>query len=197
VSKGKRRAVVSVAAVAVALLAVGLTLGFTGGSGQASDVSYIGGSTSALLYKAGHRSAAPDFTGHTLTGALLRFASYRRGKVVVLNFWGSWCVPCRSEGPMLAVLSEQYSPDGVAFLGDDVGDTPANALAFTHGIGITYPSVNDPGYQVAQDFSKAVLVNDTPTTLVIDRTGHIAGVIYGTATYSELNTLIKDVAVTR
>jgi thiol-disulfide isomerase/thioredoxin len=196
VSKGKRRAVVSAAAVAVVLLAVGLTLGFTGGSGQASDVTYIGGSTSALLYKTGHRPAAPDFTGQTLTGAPLRFASYR-GKVVVLNFWGSWCVPCRSEAPTLAVLSEQYRADGVAFLGDDVGDTAANALAFTRDMGITYPSVNDPGYQVAQDFGKAVLVNDTPTTLVIDRTGHIGGVIYGTATYSELNTLIKDVAVTR
>jgi thiol-disulfide isomerase/thioredoxin len=196
VSKGKRRAVVSLAAVAAVLLAVGLILGFTGGSGQASGVTYIGGSTSALLYAQGHRPAAPDFTGQTLTGTPLRFADYR-GKVVVLNFWGSWCVPCRSEGPTLAVLSEQYRPDGVAFLGDDVGDTPANALTFTRDMGITYPSVNDPGYQVAQDFSKAVLVNDTPTTLVIDRTGHIAGVIYGTATYSELNTLIKDVAVTR
>jgi thiol-disulfide isomerase/thioredoxin len=196
VSKGKRRAVVSVTAVAVALLAVGLILGFTGGSGQASGVTYLDGSTSAWMYKAGHRPLVPDFTGRTLTGASLRLASYR-GKVVVLNFWGSWCVPCRSEAPTLAVLSEQYRSRGVSFVGDDVGDTPANALAFTRDMGITYPSVSDPGYQVAQEFGKVVLVNDTPTTLVIDRTGHLAGVIYGSTTYSVLNTMLQDVAVSR
>jgi thiol-disulfide isomerase/thioredoxin len=194
VFKGKRRAVVSLTAVAVALLAVGLILGFTGGSGQASDVTYLDGSTSAWMYKVGHRPLVPDFTGRTLTGASLRLASYR-GKVVVLNFWGSWCVPCRSEAPTLAVLSEQYRSRGVSFIGDDVGDTPANALVFTRGMGITYPSVNDPGYQVAQEFGKVVLVNDTPTTLVIDRTGRLAGVIYGSTTYSVLNTMLQDVAV--
>jgi thiol-disulfide isomerase/thioredoxin len=194
VSKGKRRAVVSVTAVAVALLAVGLILGFTGGSGQASGVTYLDGSTSAWMYKAGHRPLVPDFTGRTLTGAPLRLASYR-GKVVVLNFWGSWCVPCRSEAPTLAVLSEQYRSRRVSFIGDDVGDTPASALSFTREMGITYPSVNDPGYQVAQELGKVVLVNATPTTLVIDRTGRLAGVIYGSTTYSVLNTMLQDVAV--
>ena len=193
-SKGKRRAVVSVTAVAVALLAVGLILGFTGGSGQASDITYLDGSTSAWMYKTGHRPLVPDFTGRTLTGASLRLASYR-GKVVVLNFWGSWCVPCRSEAPTLAVLSEQYRSRGVSFIGDDVGDTPASALSFTREMGITYPSVNDPGYQIAQELGKVVLVNDTPTTLVIDRTGRLAGVIYGSTTYSVLNTMLQDVAV--
>jgi thiol-disulfide isomerase/thioredoxin len=196
VFKGKRRMVVSLTVVAVALLATGLILGFTGGSGQASDVTYLDGSTSAWVYKAGHRPLVPDFTGRTLTGASLRLASYR-GKVVVLNFWGSWCPPCRAEAPSLAVLSEQYRSRGVSFVGDDVGDTPENALAFTRDIGITYPSVNDPGYQVAQQFGKVILVNDTPTTLVIDRTGHLAGVIYGGTTYSVLNTMLQDVAVNR
>jgi thiol-disulfide isomerase/thioredoxin len=196
VSKGKRRVVVSLTAAAVTLLAVGLILGFTGGSGQAKNITYLDGSTSAWMYKAGHRPAVPDFTGRTLTGASLRLASYR-GKIVVLNFWGSWCVPCRGEAPTLAVLSEQYRSRGVSFVGDDVGDTTADGLAFIRDMGITYPSVNDPGYQVAQQFSKVVLVNDTPTTLVIDRTGHLAGAIYGTATYSALNTMLQDVAVGR
>lgn len=192
--KAKRRVVVTVAAAAFACLAIGLVVSFTGGSGQADDVSYLDGS-SAFLYKAGHRPVAPDVTGTTLTGAPLRLSSYR-GKVVVLNFWGSWCGPCRGEAPTLAVLSEQYRKNGVSFLGDDVGDTPANALAFTRQMGITYPSVNDPGYQVAQDFGKVVVISDTPTTLVIDRTGRIAGVIYGAAGYSVLHTMLQDVAVT-
>lgn len=190
--KVKRRAVVTVAAVVLVLLVVGVVVTFTGGNGRASERQFVDGTTSAWLYRAGHRPAAPDFTATTLTGAPLKFSSYR-GKVVVLNFWGSWCAPCRGEAPTLAVLSEKYAKDGVSFLGDDVGDTPTNALSFTQSEGITYPSINDPGYQVAQDFGNAVLINDTPTTLVIDRTGHIAGVIYGATTYSELDTMIHDV----
>jgi thiol-disulfide isomerase/thioredoxin len=192
VFKVKRRVVVTAAAVLVVLLAVGLAVTFIGGNSQASDRQYIGGSTAAWLYKSGHRPLAPDFTGTTLTGAPLKFSSYK-GKVLVLNFWGSWCDPCRAEAPTLAVLSEKYAKDAVSFLGDDVGDTPMNALSFTRIEGITYPSVNDPSYQVAQDFGNAVLINDPPTTLVIDRTGHIAGVVYGSVTYAELDTMIHDV----
>ena len=190
--KAKRRAVVTATAAVVVLVAVALAVTLTGGNGQASDKDYVGGGTSAWLYKAGHRPAAPDFSGTTLTGASLKSSSYK-GKVVVLNFWGSWCGPCRGEAPTLAVLSEKYARNGVSFLGDDVGDNPTSALTFAHSMGVTYPSLNDPGYQIAQDFGTAVLINDTPTTLVIDSTGHIAGVIYGTATFGVLDTMLHDV----
>jgi thiol-disulfide isomerase/thioredoxin len=192
VGKVKRRTVVIVASAVVVCLAVVLVVSFTGGSGQASDREYVGGGTSAWLYKAGHRPVAPSFSGTTLTGTSLKSSSYQ-GKVVVLNFWGSWCGPCRGEAPTLAVLSQQYAKNGVSFLGDDVGDSPANALPFAKSMGVTYPSLNDPSYQVAQAFGTAVLINDTPTTLVIDHTGHIAGVVYGAASYGVLNTLLKDV----
>jgi thiol-disulfide isomerase/thioredoxin len=192
VFRAKRRAVVTAAAVIVVVLAVGLVVTLTGGNGQASDRNYIGGGTSAWLYAAGHRPAAPDFAGSTLTGKPLKYSAYK-GRVLVLNFWGSWCGPCRGEGPTLAVLSEKYAKRGASFLGDDVGDNPASAAAFTKSVGITYPSLNDPGYQLAQDFGKAVLINDTPTTVVIDKTGHIAGVVYGAATYAELDTILQDV----
>ncbi|HLH85211.1 MAG TPA: TlpA disulfide reductase family protein [Trebonia sp.] len=191
--KAKRRTAVSVAAVATVLLAAALVITLTQGSGQASGVTYIDGNNNQMMYAAGHRPLAPDFTGTSLTGAPIRLASYR-GKVVVLNFWGSWCGPCRGEGPTLAVLSEQYRSRGVAFLGDDVGDTPANALAFTRSVGITYPSVNDAGYAVVQDFGRVVPVSDTPTTVVIDRTGHIAGLVIGAVTYQAMTTLLNDVA---
>ena len=58
--------------------------------------------------------------------------------------------------------SQQYSSKGVAFLGDDVGDTPSNALAFTRSVGISYPSVSDPGYLIVQKFSQVAPVSDTP-----------------------------------
>ena len=191
--KAKRRTVVSVAAVAIALLAGALIVTFTQGSGKVSGVTYIDGNIGQIVYSAGHRPLAPDFTATSLTGTPIRLASYR-GKVVVLNFWGSWCDPCRGEAPTLAVLSEQYRSQGVSFLGDDVGDTPVNALAFTRGVGITYPSVNDAGYAIVQDFDQVVPVGDTPTTVVIDRTGHIAGLVIGAVTYRTMTMMLHDAA---
>jgi peroxiredoxin len=193
VFRAKRRTVVSVAAVAAVLLVAALVVTLTQGSGQASGVTYVGGDNNQIVYAAGHRAVAPDFTGTSLTGTQIRLASYR-GKVVVLNFWGSWCPPCRAEAPTLAVLAEQYKSQGVSFLGDDVGDTATNALAFTHDVGITYPSVNDPGYAVVQDFSRVAAVSDTPTTVVIDRTGHIAGLVIGEISYQAMTTILHDVA---
>ncbi len=194
--KAKRRTVVSVAAVAAVLLAGALVVTFTQGSSAASGVSYIDGNTDQIVYAVGHRALAPDFTATSLTGAPIRLASYR-GKIVVLNFWGSWCDPCRSEGPTLAVLAEQFRSQGVSFLGDDVGDTPANALAYTRSVGITYPSVNDPSYTVLQEFGQVAPISDTPTTVVIDRTGRIAGLVIGAVSYSGMVTMLHDVAASQ
>jgi thiol-disulfide isomerase/thioredoxin len=191
-SKKKRRAAVSLAAVAAVLLAGGLTMAFSGG-GTPTGETYVDGNPGAVLYTSGHRALLPDFSGKTLTGTPLSFSAYR-GRVVVLNFWGSWCPPCRSEAPTLAALSAKYSHDGVSFLGVDVEDTPVNGEAFEQGFGITYPSLNDPGQAVAQIVSGAVPISATPTTLVIDSTGHVAGAIFGTATYSVLNEMISKVA---
>jgi peroxiredoxin len=188
VFKAKRRTVVTVTAVVAVLLAGALTVTLlTSGKGTAN-------ATNSVEYPAGHRPLAPDFSGTSLTGATIKLSNYR-GKTVVLNFWGSWCPPCRDESPTLAVLDEQYGSKGVAFLGDDVGDTPANALAFTHSVGITYPSINDPGYAVVQQFSQAAPVSDTPTTVVIDKTGHVAAMVLGAVTYGEMTTLLRDAAV--
>jgi thiol-disulfide isomerase/thioredoxin len=191
--KSRRRAVVSVAAVAAVLLAGGLTMAFTGGGGLPAGESYLDGNPAAVMYKAGDRPLVPDFSGTTLTRAPVSSSAYR-GKVLVLNFWGSWCAPCQAEGPTLAALSAKYSRAGVAFLGVDVEDTPVNAEAFEQGFGIKYPSINDPGGSIAQDIGSTVPVSGTPTTLVIDRTGHLAAAIRGTATYSVLNSMLSEVA---
>ena len=189
--KAKRRTVVTVTAVAAVLLAgvLAATLLTSGNSDTAS-------ASNMVEYPAGHRPLAPDITGASLTGTAIKLSGYR-GKTVVLNFWGSWCAPCRGEAPVLALLDKQYGSKGVAFLGDDVGDTPANALAFTRGAGISYPSINDQGYAVVAQLSQVVPVKDTPTTVVIDKTGHVAGTIIGAVNYGEMTTLLHDAAVTQ
>jgi peroxiredoxin len=191
VFRTKRRVVVLVAAVSAgALLAVLLLAGWaTSGNRTVTDVD---GNPNAVLYAAGHRPLAPGFTATTLTGSRLSFSSYR-GRVVVLNFWGSWCVPCREEAPALAVAAEQYRPAGVAFLGVDVRDTTASAEAFAHSFGVPYPSVSDSSSQITLGFTAVVPIAGTPTTLVIDRTGHVAGAVFGTATYAELSAMLNQV----
>jgi peroxiredoxin len=187
---GRRTVVLAAAAVTGVLLIVVLAVGWA--SGGNSNVTYVDGSTDAVLYTAGHRPMAPDFTGTTLTGSRLSFASYR-GKVVVLNFWGSWCVPCREEASTLAAAAALYRSSGVAFLGVDVRDTTASAEAFTRSFGVTYPSVSDQSSAITLDFTAVVPVAATPTTLVIDRTGHIAGAVFGSTTYPQLTTILAKV----
>ncbi|HMH39222.1 MAG TPA: TlpA disulfide reductase family protein [Streptosporangiaceae bacterium] len=178
------------AVLAGVLLIVVLATGWAGGGN--SGVTTVGGNASAVVYPAGHRPLAPEFTGTTLTGSKLSFSSYR-GKVVVLNFWGSWCVPCREEAPILAAVAEKYRPSGVSFLGVDVRDTTASALAFTHGFHVSYPSVSDQSSAITLDFTATVPIAGTPTTLVVDRTGHIAGAVFGTVTYSDLTAILAKV----
>ena len=191
--KAKRRTVVTVTAVVAVLLAGALAVTLlTSGKGNAANAPTA---ANTVAYQAGHRPLAPDFSGTSLTGATIKLSSYQ-GKTLVLNFWGSWCSPCRDEAPTLAVLDEQYGSKGVAFLGDDVGDTPANALAFTRSVGISYPSINDQSYALVQQLSAVVPLKDTPTTVVIDKTGHVAGMIIGAVNYGEMTTLLSDAAVT-
>jgi peroxiredoxin len=94
------------------------------------------------------------------------------------------------------VAAQQYRPSGVAFLGVDVRDTTVSAEAFTHNFGITYPSVSDPSLLITQDFTTAVPIAGTPVTLVVDRTGHIAGAVFGQASSAELNTILARVTGT-
>jgi len=186
----RRTVVLAAAALAGVLLIVLLATGWAGGGN--SGVTTVNGNASAVVYAAGHRPLAPEFSGTTLTGSKLSFSDYR-GQVVVLNFWGSWCVPCREEASTLAAVASKYQPSGVSFLGVDVRDTTASALAFAHSFHVAYPSVSDPSSAITLDFTAKVPIAGTPTTLVVDRTGHIAGAVFGTVTYSELTAILAKV----
>jgi thiol-disulfide isomerase/thioredoxin len=182
---------VLVATACAGVLAV--VLAVTAFSGGGNGVTYVDGNANAVLYGSGHRAQAPAFSGTTLTGTRLSSSAYR-GKVTVLNFWGSWCVPCRSEAATLAVVAEQYRSKGVSFLGVDVRDSTASAVAFVRSHDVIYPSISDPGSTITLDFSTVVPLSSTPTTVVIDKTGHVAGAVFGEATYGELTAMLNAVA---
>ena len=160
---------------------------------QSSGQSFVGHSYQSTFYQVGQRPAVPAVSGTTVTGKPLSLDSYR-GKTVVLNFWGSWCDPCRSEAPALGTLARQLQPEGVSFVGIDIRDERAAALAFMQNFNVSYPSLNDPNDQIALEFHSTVPPAAIPTTLIVDSSGRIAARIFGASTYSQLKDLVAKVA---
>ena len=195
-SRRQRRAAHAALAGAAALIAfcaAGCSGGQIGGDPpQNSGQSFVGSSYISTFYRAGQRPAAPPVTGVTLTGQKLSLAAYR-GDVVVLNFWGSWCAPCRAEAPALGTLARRLAASGVRFVGIDIRDEPQSALAFMQTFGVQYPSLNDPNDEIALQFRSTVPPAAIPTTIVIDRSGKVAARIVGGATYAQLKSVISEV----
>jgi thiol-disulfide isomerase/thioredoxin len=182
-----------VAAAAAAAAVAGCDGGAIAQSTAASDgQSFVSGSYGTTYYQPGSRARAPAVSGKTLTGQDLSLAA-DRGDVVVMNFWGSWCAPCREEAPALATLARYFRSFDVRFIGVDIQDTPSAADAFVRTFRITYPSLNDPSDEIALKFHGTVPPTGIPTTLLIDRSGDIAARIVGGVSYSGLKALIAKV----
>jgi thiol-disulfide isomerase/thioredoxin len=189
----RRAAVGALVAAAVVLGAAACDAGATAqDTAVGNGSSFVTGSYGTTVFQAGSRPKAPDVVGTTLTGTKFKLSA-DRGSVVVMNFWGSWCTPCREEAPSLGALARHFAGNGVRFIGVDIRDDPASADAFMATFRITYPSLNDPNDLVALDFSGTVPPAGIPTTLVIDRSGRIAARVVGQASYSGLKALITQV----
>ena len=138
------------------------------------------------------RKPAPDLSGTTLTGTHLDTAAWR-GHVIVVNFWGSWCAPCRREAAGLAQAANDTKILGVEFVGVDILDNTAAGLAFEHEFGIPYASFDDPNNTLGVRFGSLV-PTATPETFVFDTRGRIAAVFIGATTYNSLDPVVRLVA---
>lgn len=112
---------------------------------------------------------APDFNLTTFDGQDYVLSDLR-GKVVLINFWASWCVPCEDEAAILERAWENYRDGGdVLFLGIDYADTETEALAFLEEFGVSYPNGPDLGTRISQ----AYFVRAVPETYILDQNGRL------------------------
>jgi thiol-disulfide isomerase/thioredoxin len=112
--------------------------------------------------------------GPTLTGKDVSITSFR-GRPVVLIFWASWCGPCHDEQPALDAAYTQWSARGVVFLGVDLRDTTAPALAFQSEFKVPYPSIADTNATLAIDYR----IPSAPSLVFLNAEGKVADVVLG------------------
>lgn len=125
---------------------------------------------------------APDFTATTFDGQTLRLSDLR-GQVVVLNFWASWCGPCRQEAPTLQALSAEYRDRGVVFLGIAYAEEDARSLAFIDEFSITYLNAPDRGTVISETLYG---ITGVPETFIIDQNGMVAEFIPANVSEAQL-----------
>lgn len=144
------------------------------------------------LIQAADRLEAPRLRGELLSGRRFDSAVWT-GQVVVVNFWGSWCPPCRAETPELVQVANGWRSRGVRFLGVDVRDERSAAKAFVRQYDVPYPSLFDGDGTVTLAF-RNVPPSAVPATFVFDRKGRIAARAFGRVTALGLEAVLRRVS---
>jgi thiol-disulfide isomerase/thioredoxin len=175
------------AAALAATASAGLLAGCGGGENWAKNCATTDG---VVECDVANRPQVGAVTGELLDGGTYDVAN-DRGKVVVVNFWGSWCAPCRAEAGDLEKTFEATRSKNVTFLGINSRDDKDSAKAFARGR-MTYPSIYDYEGDVALKFD--VTQTSTPATLILDRQGRIAVALRRSTTAVELQPLVERVA---
>jgi peroxiredoxin len=123
---------------------------------------------SVLFSVSVNADTAPDFSLPSNSGKAMKL-SEQRGNVVMLNFWASWCGPCRQEMPLLDAMSQRYSAAGFVLLGIDVEEDNTDAKKIIKDLKISYPVLFDTENKVSKLYS----VETMPTTVMVDKKGQI------------------------
>lgn len=134
---------------------------------------------------------APDLTAETVDGRRVSLVDLR-GQVVVLNFWATWCAPCRDEMPALEARYEKYKDQGLVVLAIDFDEPADDVRAFADQLGLTFPVLLDPGATIQQLYR----VRGYPTTYFVDRDGTIRVQHIGVMFEDQLDGYLTQLGVT-
>jgi thiol-disulfide isomerase/thioredoxin len=188
--RGSRRMRRALLTLAAAVLVAGCSTGADQVDvNNGGEFRFVAATPSGEVIPADERAVAPDFAGTLLDGG--DFASDElSGDVAVLNFWGSWCAPCRVETPEFQEVYADVRDDGVQFLGLNVKEPSEQfAQAFVDRFGIEFPSLYDPRGEVALAF-RDYPANAIPSTIVLDRASRVAAVYTGEVSQEDLRRVI-------
>ena len=149
----------------------------------------VGAGTSTTLddaVKAGERPAAPDRTLPLLAGGEGSIATFR-GKPVLVNFWASWCDPCKEEAPLLERAHERLKKAGGTVLGVTVSDASEDSRAFMQKYGLSFPSLRDVDGRLGEDFE----TTGVPESFVVDSDGRVVAISRGQVTQEFVDEAIR------
>ena len=124
---------------------------------------------------------APDFSAATTAGKELKLSDYK-GKVVILDFWATWCPPCRAEIPSFVDLAKEHAKDGLVVIGISLDQDPEKLKAFLEENHVEYPVVLDGDHAIStlyREVPGTEGLEGIPTTLIIDRAGMVRKVLVG------------------
>ena len=130
---------------------------------------------------------APDFNLRTFDGQELSLSDLE-GNTILLNFWASWCIPCRDEAPFLERVWQQYQDRNVIFIGIAYLDTDKESLAFLEEFNVSYPNGPDIGTKIARDYRLA----GVPETFFVGKSGQIVDLEIGPLTEARLIDAIES-----
>ncbi len=171
---GGRRFPVGLAVLLGVGLLAGLAMGILTASNPQRMLSGGRGLPTPIPDVVSEGRPAPDFTAQTADGGSITLSDLR-GRPVALNFWATWCAPCRVEMPALQAASERYADDGLAILAVNAGESAEAVNEYMQELGLTFPAVLDSDGQIVDLYEVRVF----PTTVWIDADGIIRAEHFG------------------
>ncbi|WP_407551830.1 TlpA disulfide reductase family protein [Streptomyces sp. Pv4-95] len=163
-----------------------------GASGGSAQTRFVQGKNGVDTVPKNERQPAPALSGETTTGKQLDVADYK-GKVVILNVWGSWCGPCIAEAPNFTKVAKDTADKGVQFIGINTRDSEkSQATSFEEQHDVPYPSLFDPTGKLMLRFPKGSLnPQSIPSTIAVDRHGKVAARSIGPLAEDDLRKMIE------